>query len=77
MNYGAKVPGLPDLTANLLRDGGCLIDNLFADLWRQMRMKAIEQHVQNFFVQALQLDVRTLRLEAICIKPCKEIYGVK
>jgi hypothetical protein len=40
-------------------------------------MKAIEQHVQNFFVQALQLDVRTLRLEAICIKPCKEIYGVK
>ena len=40
MNYGAKVPGLPDLTANLLRDGGCLIDNLFADLWRQMRIKA-------------------------------------
>ena len=40
MNYGAKVPGLPDLTANLLRNGGCLIDNLFADLWRQMRMKA-------------------------------------
>ena len=32
MNYGAKVPGLPDFTANLLRDGGCLIDNLFADL---------------------------------------------
>ncbi len=26
MNYGAKVPGLPDLTANLLRDGSCLID---------------------------------------------------
>lgn len=40
MNYGAKAPGLPDLTANLLRDGGCLIDNLFADLWRQMGMKA-------------------------------------
>ena len=40
MNYGAKVPGLPDLTANLLRDGGCLIDNLFADLWKQMHMKA-------------------------------------
>ena len=27
--------------------------------------KAIEQHVQSFFVQALQLDTRTLRLEAI------------
>jgi hypothetical protein len=40
MNHGAKASGLPDLTANLLRDGGCLIDNLFADLWNQMRMKA-------------------------------------
>jgi len=28
-------------------------------------MKAIEQHVQRFFVQALQLDARMLRLEAI------------
>ena len=28
-------------------------------------MKTIEQHVQSFFVQALQLDARTLRLEAI------------
>lgn len=27
-------------------------------------MGAIERHVQSFFVQALQLDVRTLRLEA-------------
>jgi hypothetical protein len=40
MNYGAKVPRLPDLTANLLRDGSCLIDNLFADLWKQMGMKS-------------------------------------
>ena len=40
MNYGVKAAGLPDLTANLLRDGGCLIDNLFADLWQQMGMKA-------------------------------------
>ena len=31
MNHGIKTTGLPDLTANLLRDGGCLIDNLFAD----------------------------------------------
>lgn len=35
-----KSTGLPDLTANLLRDGGCLIDNLFADLWKQMGIKA-------------------------------------
>ncbi len=40
MNYDAKVSGLPDLTTKLLRDGGSLIDNLFADLWRQMHMKA-------------------------------------
>ena len=24
MNHGTKTTGLPDLTANLLRDGGCL-----------------------------------------------------
>jgi SRSO17 transposase len=40
MNHGTKALELPDLTANLLRDGGCLIDNLFADLWKQMGMKA-------------------------------------
>ena len=40
MNHGTKALELPDLTANLLRDGGCLIDNLFADLWQQMGMKA-------------------------------------
>jgi len=40
MNHGTKALELPDLTANLLRDGSCLIDNLFADLWRQMGMKA-------------------------------------
>jgi SRSO17 transposase len=27
------------LTANLLREGGCLIDNLFADIWKQVGMK--------------------------------------
>ena len=27
-------------------------------------METIERHVQSFFVQSLQLDVRTLRLEA-------------
>lgn len=40
MNNGTKTTRLPDLTANLLRDGNCLIDNLFADLWKQMGMKA-------------------------------------
>ena len=29
MNHGTKTIALPELTANLLRDGGCLIDNLF------------------------------------------------
>ena len=40
MNHGTKATGLPDLTADLLREGGCLIDNLFADLWQQMHMKS-------------------------------------
>ena len=39
MNHGTKALELPDLTVNLLRDGGCLIDNLFADLWKQMGVK--------------------------------------
>ncbi len=29
-----------DLTANLFRDGGCLIDNVFADLRKRIGMKA-------------------------------------
>ena len=36
MNHGIKSIALPDLTANLLRDGGCLIDNVFADLWTRL-----------------------------------------
>ena len=40
MNHGTKTIELPELTANLLRDKGCLIDNLFADLWKHMGMKA-------------------------------------
>jgi len=40
MNHGIKSIALPDLTANLLRDGGCLIDNVFADLWTRLGMKA-------------------------------------
>ena len=40
MNHVTKTTVLPDLTANLLLEGGCLIDNLFADLWKHMGMKA-------------------------------------
>lgn len=32
---------LPALTADLLRDSGLLVDNLFADLWKQVGMKAL------------------------------------
>ncbi len=39
MNHGTKTIELPELTANLLRDKDCLIDNLFADLWKHMGMK--------------------------------------
>ena len=39
------------------------LKTLLGDMAIQV-MEAIERHVQNFFVQALQLDVRTLRLEA-------------
>ncbi len=39
MNHGTKTAELPDLTANLFRDGSCFIDNLFADLWKHADMK--------------------------------------
>jgi SRSO17 transposase len=39
MHPDTKPTALPALTADLLRDGGCLIDNLFADLWKQVGMK--------------------------------------
>jgi len=32
---------LPALTADLLRDSGLLVDNLFADLWKQVGMKTL------------------------------------
>jgi len=41
MNLGTKTRELPQLTVNLLRDGGCLIGNLFADLWKHMGMKTL------------------------------------
>jgi SRSO17 transposase len=41
MNNDTIVRELPALTANMLREGCCLIDNLFADLWKSMGMTAI------------------------------------
>ena len=41
MNHGTKSSIIPDFTANLLRDNNCLVDNLFADLWKQMGMKSL------------------------------------
>ncbi len=39
------------------------VDHPFGDA-ATLVMETIEAHVQGFFVQALQLDPRTLRLEA-------------
>lgn len=41
MNTTTKITGLPALTADLLEKGGCLADNLFADLWKQARMATL------------------------------------
>jgi SRSO17 transposase len=41
MNRTTKITSLPALTVDLLQNGGLLIDNLFADLWRQIGMKTL------------------------------------
>ena len=41
MNTATKITELPALTADLLQINSCLVDNLFADLWKQMGMKAL------------------------------------
>ena len=41
MHRDTKLPALPALTADLLRDNGLLVDNLFADLWKQVGMDAL------------------------------------
>lgn len=41
MNTATKIPGLPALTADLLQSSDCLVDNLFADLWKSMGMNAL------------------------------------
>ncbi|SCN47136.1 hypothetical protein BAZMOX_165749_0 [methanotrophic endosymbiont of Bathymodiolus azoricus (Menez Gwen)] len=41
MNTATKIPGLPALTADFLQSSDCLVDNLFADLWKSMGMNAL------------------------------------
>jgi hypothetical protein len=36
VNTATKITELPALTADLLQSNSCLVDNLFADLWKQM-----------------------------------------
>ena len=45
MNRDTSRLPLPALTADLLRDSGLLIDNLFADLWKQVGMKSLLSRV--------------------------------
>jgi len=45
MNRDTSRLALPVLTADLLRDRGLLVDNLFADLWKQVGMKALLNRV--------------------------------
>lgn len=41
MNRDTKLMPLPELTANFLRDSGCLVDNLFAEIWKHVDMKTL------------------------------------
>ena len=41
MNTATKIPGLPALTEDLLQSSDCLVDNLFADLWKSMGMNTL------------------------------------
>ena len=41
MHRDTNCSALPALTADLLQESGYLVDNLFADLWRQMGMKTL------------------------------------
>jgi SRSO17 transposase len=41
MNHATKDSVLPELTADFLRIKGCLIDNVFADLWKKVGMKTM------------------------------------
>jgi hypothetical protein len=41
MNRAAKIIELSALTVDLPKAGGLLIDNVFADLWREIGMKTV------------------------------------
>jgi SRSO17 transposase len=45
MNRATKIIELPALTVDLLKANGVLIDNIFANLWREMGMNAILRRV--------------------------------
>jgi hypothetical protein len=38
-NFSTNI--IASVTADLLQSNSCLVDNLFADLWKQMGMKAL------------------------------------
>ena len=41
MNRATKIIELPALTVDLLKANGVLIDNIFANLWREIGMKTV------------------------------------
>ena len=44
--HGDTTPSaLPALTADLLRENGLLVDNVFADLWKQVDMETLLNRV--------------------------------
>ena len=45
MNHDTKQSALPALTADFLRSSGCLVDNLLADLWKEVGMTALLNQV--------------------------------
>jgi hypothetical protein len=62
VNTATKITELPALTADLLQSNSCLVDNLFADLWKQMGMKALfrypkEQNHAHSYIPSLKLAV--------------------
>ena len=74
MNTATKISELPALTADLLQSNGCLVDNLFADLWKEMGMKSLLNKagcgsrlskwlfIKNFigFVKSKLLSIKTI-----------------
>jgi len=57
VNTATKITELPALTADSLQSNGCLVDNLFPDLWTQIGIKALLKkgwffpHLDNIFFQ--------------------------